>query len=86
MKYLVAYDISEDGTRVKVSRVLSRYGFRIQLSVFYIPHISERELEALFINIKKLVNPRTDRVFFYPIEEVEVFEGYPLESPEVLVL
>ncbi len=82
----MAYDISEDKTRVKVSRVLSRYGFRIQLSVFYIPHISERELEVLFINIKKLVNPRTDRVFFYPIEKVEVFEGYPLESPEVLVL
>ncbi|EDP74626.1 CRISPR-associated endonuclease Cas2 [Hydrogenivirga sp. 128-5-R1-1] len=86
MKYVVAYDISETPVRVKVSRLLSRYGFRIQLSVFYLPDISEAEVDALYRNIKKLVNPRTDRVFFYPIQQVDIFEGYPFESPEVLLL
>ena len=83
MRYLVAYDISKDTVRAKVSRILLNYGNRIQLSVFYIPNISQAELNALYLRIKKLVNPKTDRVFFYPVEEIEVFEGYPLQPWEV---
>lgn len=86
MRYVVAYDISDTATRVKVSRLLSRYGYRIQLSVFYLPEVSEAEIDALYMSIKKLVNPRTDRVFFYPVQQIDVFEGYPIESPEVIVL
>ncbi len=83
MRYLVAYDISDSGVRAKVARLLSKYGYRIQLSVFYIPDISSTELDVLYLSIKKLVNPKTDKVFFYPVEKIEIFEGYPLEPWEV---
>ncbi len=86
VRYLIAYDISDSSVRSKVSRILSEYGYRIQLSVFYVPEITSSELESLYLSLKKLVNPRTDRVFFYPVEEIEVFEGYPLEPWEVDVL
>ena len=86
MKYLVAYDISKDSVRVKVSRLLTRYGYRIQLSVFYIPSITELELSSLYLEIKRLVDPRRDRVFFYPVESIDIFEGYPIEPSEVLVI
>ncbi len=79
MKYLVAYDVSDTGRRSKLSRLLSKYGYRIQLSVFYLPDISRGELDRLYMEAKRLVNPRQDRVFFYPVEEIEVFEGYPIE-------
>ncbi len=86
MKYLVAYDISKDSVRAKVSRLLTRYGYRIQLSVFYIPSITELELSSLYLEIKRLVDPRRDRVFFYPVESIDIFEGYPIEPSEVLVI
>jgi CRISPR-associated protein Cas2 len=86
MRYLVAYDISDNSTRAKVSRLLSRYGYRIQLSVFFLPDVSEAEVEALYITIKGMVDRRRDRVFFYPVEEIEIFEGYPYEPWSVEVV
>ncbi len=86
MRYLVAYDISDDSRRVKVSRLLTKYGYRIQLSVFYLPSVSEAEVDRLYLQIKSMVNPRTDRVYFYPVERFELFEGYPLEPWKVEVL
>lgn len=86
MRYLVAYDISSSKVRIKVSRLLSRYGYRIQLSVFYLPDLTEGELDALYLQIKKLVNPRTDRVYFYPVDRFEFFEGYPIEPWSVEVI
>ncbi len=79
MRYVVAYDISNNSVRAKVSRLLARYGFRIQLSVFYLPNVSEGEVDALYLTIKRMVDPKRDRVFFYPVEGIEVFEGYPYE-------
>jgi CRISPR-associated protein Cas2 len=86
MKYLVAYDISNSKVRLQVSRLLTRYGYRIQLSVFYIPRITEGELDKLYRDIKALVNPRTDRVYFYPVDRFELFEGYPIEPWSVEVV
>ena len=86
MKYIVAYDISDNTIRQKVARILTRYGYRIQLSVFYIPEISEAEIELLYKEIRKLVNRKTDRVFFYPVDEIEVFNGYPIEPWNIEVI
>ena len=86
MRYLVAYDISDNKVRLKLSRLLSRYGYRIQLSVFYIPHITQAELDSLYLRIKSMVNPRRDRVYFYPVDSFELFEGYPIEPWSVEVV
>jgi len=86
MVWLVAYDISDDAKRQKVGKLLSKYGFRIQYSVFYIPSASESEIEKLRLEIKHIVNRKTDRVFFYPLEGFPMLMGYPLEPFDLEVL
>jgi len=86
MRYIVAYDISKSAVRVRVSKILTKYGYRIQLSVFYLPNVTEGELELIYKEIKALINPRTDKVFFYPVEEIEVFKGFPIEPWEVEIV
>ena len=86
MQWIVAYDISSDKVRNKVSNILTKYGYRIQYSVFYIPQASRKEIEDLKETIKPLINLKTDRVFFYPIEEITVFRGYPLQPWDIHIL
>jgi len=86
MQWIVAYDISSTKIRNKVSNILTKYGYRIQYSVFYIPEASRDEIEDLKEIIKPLINPKTDRIFFYPIEEIVVFKGYPIQPWDIQIL
>jgi hypothetical protein len=45
--YLVCYDITDDDTRLEVSKILGEYGERVQRSVFEVAIRSEAELEWL---------------------------------------
>ena len=82
MKIVVAYDISDDDRRNKLSQLLSSYGYRYQLSVFYIPSITRGELDKLKERIKRVINPKTDRVRIYLVEGLELMEGYIFEPWE----
>jgi len=82
MKVVVAYDVSDDGRKNKLSQLLSSYGYRYQLSVFYIPSITRGELEKLTERVKRTINPKTDRVRIYIVENLEWVEGYILEPWE----
>ena len=82
MKVVIAYDISDDGRRNKLSQLLASYGYRYQLSVFYIPSITRSELEKLTERVKRIINPKTDRVRVYLVENLEWVEGYILEPWE----
>ena len=82
MKIVVAYDISDDDRRNKLSQLLSSYGYRYQLSVFYIPSITRGELDKLKERIKRVINPKTDRVRIYLVEGLELVEGYIFEPWE----
>jgi len=86
MDYLVVYDISDHKKRLKVARILQKFGYRIQYSAFYLPEIEEKIIDFLFQDISKLVDKRTDRVFFYPVYPPEVFKGYPLEPWKIFVI
>lgn len=85
MDYLIIYDISNNKIRLKVSRLLQRYGYRIQYSAFYLPDINDKIIKFLFDEIKKYVDERTDRVFFYPVSAPEIFKGYPLEPWKIFI-
>ena len=82
MRIVVAYDVSDDARRNKLSQLLSSYGYRYQLSVFYIPSITRSELEKLTERVKRIINPKTDRVRIYSVEKLEWVEGYILEPWE----
>ncbi len=82
MKLVVAYDISDDDRRNLLSQLLSSYGYRYQLSVFYIPSITRGETEKLLERIKRIINPKTDRVRVYLVDKLEWVEGYIFEPWE----
>lgn len=48
---IVSYDISNDKLRTKFSKYLSRFGYRVQYSIFQIKH-TERFLINLELEIK----------------------------------
>lgn len=85
--YTIAYDIPDDGRRVKVANVLKSYGERVQLSVFEC-WLNPAQLEQLKGLLKKRLELSEDGVRIYPVGgTVEVLGvGRVVEDPDFLVL
>jgi CRISPR-associated protein Cas2 len=64
--YALVYDISSDGERAKVDRLLKDFGFRVQKSVFEC-RLSRRDKEELLRRLKKL-EIKTGFVKVYKLE------------------
>ncbi len=84
--WAIVYDISDNRNRQKVARILRSVGFHIQRSTFYITDMSKEEIESLTERLKAHLNPKTDRLFVYPVEELELAEGYIIKPWEVFIL
>ena len=84
--YIVAYDITCDKRRKKISNLLKGYGQRVQYSVFecQLNHTKFNELRKRLIKVVKVTE---DSVRFYPLSQhtssqVEVMGiGSPVISP-----
>jgi len=68
MKYVICYDIADDGRRDDVATLLSGYGPRVQLSVFECEPRSRDEFLALLSKLRSLVDPVEDQVRVYPLD------------------
>lgn len=66
MIYIVAYDISKDKQRKRVSDKLQFYGIRVQYSVFECS-LSATELSEVKQFIEKNISKKTDSAIFYPV-------------------
>lgn len=66
MYYLVCYDIVNDSRRQKVSKLLERYGWRVQKSVFECL-VEDKHLERLQNQLLRLINRHSDQIRFYPL-------------------
>ena len=68
MKYLVAYDISNDKKRKKLGDIFEEFGFRVNYSVFEI-ELNKTKLNKLLKDIehKQLYNKKQDSIRFYHI-------------------
>ena len=86
MDYLVVYDISDSKKRLKVARILQKFGYRIQYSAFYLVDVKKEQIEYLYEELSKYVDSEKDRIFFYPVHPPEIFKGYPLEPWKTFVL
>lgn len=64
--YVVAYDIKEDRKRARVSKILERYGIRVNFSVFECM-FTDIQLLQVQEKIKKILDKRSDTVIYYPI-------------------
>lgn len=68
MRYVICYDIADDGRRDDVATLLSGYGPRVQLSVFEREFRSREEFLALLGKLRSLVEPLEDQVRAYPLD------------------
>ncbi|MEJ5339885.1 MAG: CRISPR-associated endonuclease Cas2 [Aquificaceae bacterium] len=84
--WVVVYDIGDHRSRHRVARVLRTVGFHIQRSTFYIQSMSQREIQALISRLEKHINRKTDRLFVYPVEELEHAEGYLIKPWETFII
>ncbi len=63
---MVCYDISDDGRRRGVQKILEGYGKRVQYSVFDC-NISDSQYKALRDELISKIDKDTDSVRFYPL-------------------
>ena len=85
--FTVAYDIPDDGRRVKVANTLRSFGERVQLSVFEC-WLSPAQLAQLKKLLRKKLELSQDSVRIYPIGgTVEVLGmGRVTDDPDFLIL
>ncbi|MBO1438265.1 CRISPR-associated endonuclease Cas2 [Meiothermus sp. CFH 77666] len=85
--YTIAYDIPDDGRRVKVANTLKSFGERVQLSVFEC-WLNPTQLQELKRLLQKKADLTQDSVRIYPIGgTVEVLgQGRLTEDPDYLIL
>jgi CRISPR-associated protein Cas2 len=83
MIYLYSYDVSSSRRRNKISRVLERYGCRIQKSVFQCD-ISAEDAAAIKKAVLRYLNNDEDSLLVYPIcaKDAQKAEGYGTLPPE----
>jgi len=65
-RYIIAYDISSDKRRNKLSRLLQGWGERVNLSVFEC-EIKKGKFDELRKKILKIINNNEDLVIYYPL-------------------
>lgn len=87
---LVSYDISDDKLRTQFAKFLSKYGYRLQYSVFEIKN-SDRILENITTKIEKYYSEKfgqTDSVMIFILSktcEIKKF-GYAKNNDADLII
>ncbi len=61
---VIAYDISKDKKRNKLSKFLLNYGVRVNYSVFECM-LTKTQTKVIEEFVRKLINSKTDRVLMY---------------------
>ncbi len=64
--YVIAYDVTNNKRRRKVSELLEEWGVRVNFSVFEC-EIKHKALAQLKKNIEALIDPKSDSVLYYPL-------------------
>jgi len=64
MRYVIAYDVSDNARRTRVARRLESVGERVQGSVFE-ADLNEKTLARLTMQLEKVIDPAVDGVRFY---------------------
>ena len=81
---IIAYDISSSRRREKAARLLMDFGERIQYSVFEC-ELTPARLESVRQRLAAVINPRTDRIHFYPLCQTCFGRATSIGAPYALV-
>ena len=63
--FVIAFDVSDNRRRRKLTKLLLNYSYRVQYSVFEMCTKSEDNRKLLEERIRKIVDPETDSVIIY---------------------
>lgn len=66
MFIVACYDCSDDKRRLKLSKVLCDYGYRVQYSVFE-ADVSDKLLKEMLTRVESVINVEKDSVRIYHI-------------------
>ena len=66
MIYMICYDIADPKRLVKISKLLLKYGIRVQKS-FFQADIERNRLDELVEQAVKILKKRRDSFFIYPL-------------------
>ncbi|MFM1542446.1 CRISPR-associated endonuclease Cas2 [Helcococcus ovis] len=85
----VSYDIKDDKVRTKFSKYLSKYGYRIQYSIFCVKN-SERILNLVKSDIEnkfKKLFKESDSVMIYKVDKDSIINyGYPIHENDDIII
>lgn len=70
MRFIAAYDISDNKKRNRVVKLLMEIGIRTQFSVFEFES-DEKKGDEIFQAVSKVIDPQTDRFFLFPLSRIE---------------
>ena len=62
--YVVVYDIQDNRKREKVSKILEKYGIRVNYSVFECT-FTEKQIQSVQEKIDTYIKRKVDRVIYY---------------------
>lgn len=88
---LIAYDITDNQRRLKVSKILESYSNRVQESVFE-GFLTRAELEKIFKRVEKIIEKQEDSLRVYFICEecrkkmILIGNGEVTHPPELIIL
>jgi len=89
---IITYDMSDNKLRTKFSKLLCKYGRRLQYSVFEIKN-SQRILNLILLEIEKKFAPKftmSDSILIFPINPNCVNKiyryGFPVEEEKELLI
>ena len=77
MHIVVAYDVEQDRRRTKIMNTLKDFGLRVQYSVFEC-ELTQQRLSDLRDRLRRLIDPRRDRVHIYPLCDTCFFRSESL--------
>lgn len=83
MRYVIVYDVADDGKRTRLSNMLQDYGERVQKSVFE-ADLKKEEMLAIVARGEKLIDV-ADSLRVYPVCE-NCSRGMELRGREAMSL
>lgn len=79
--YLIAYDISNEKRLAKVAKILEKFAFRIQYSVFFLPQATLKEKNQLKALLVEVIKQDEDDLRIYKVDiknSLALFSGIDL--------
>lgn len=81
--FIISYDISNEKRLAKVAKILEKFAFRIQYSVFFLPQATLKQKNELKALLLKVIKEDEDDLRIYKVDaknSLALFSGIDLKN------